>query len=48
MAGARAGGLLSCGWSAEELKQATCIATYQDPADLPAHYDGLPLAGSET
>jgi phosphoglycolate phosphatase-like HAD superfamily hydrolase len=48
MAGVRTIGLLSGGWSAEELKQARCIATYRDPADLLAHYDGLPLAGSQT
>lgn len=47
-AGVRTIGLLSGGWSAEELKQAGCIATYRDPADLLAHYDGSPLTGSQT
>ena len=44
-AGMRTIGLLSGGWSAEELRQAGCIATYSDPADLLAQYDGSPLAG---
>lgn len=47
-AGVRTIGLLSGGWSAEELTQAGCIATYRDPADLLAHYEGSPLAGSQT
>lgn len=47
-AGLRTIGLLSGGWSAEELKCAGCVATYQDPADLLAHYDSSPLAGSQT
>lgn len=41
-------GLLSGGWSADELRQAGCIATYKDPADLLAHYDSSPLAGSQS
>jgi hypothetical protein len=45
MASVRTIWLLNGGWSAEELKQGGCIATYRDPADLLAHYDGLPLAG---
>ena len=48
MAGVRTIGLLSGGWSVEELKQASCIATYRGPAGLLAHYDGLALAGSQT
>lgn len=44
-AGMRTIGLLSGGWSADELRQAGCIATYNDPADLFAHYDSSPLAG---
>lgn len=43
-AGVRTIGLLSGGWTAEELKQAGCIATYRDPADLLAQYDSSPLA----
>ena len=43
-AGVRTIGLLSGGWTAEELKQAGCIATYRDPADLLAKYDSSPLA----
>ena len=48
MADGRTIGLLSGDWSAEELTQAGCIATYRDPADLLAHSDGLPSAGSPT
>jgi HAD superfamily hydrolase (TIGR01509 family) len=44
-AGLRTIGLLGGGWSAEELTQAGCIATYEDPADLLARYDGSPLVG---
>ncbi|GJE41026.1 HAD family hydrolase [Methylobacterium soli] len=47
-AGIRTIGLLSGGWTAEELMQAGCIATYRDPADLLAQYDTSPLAGSRT
>lgn len=43
-AGLRTIGLLCGGWSADELVRAGCIATYQDPADLLARYDGSPLA----
>lgn len=43
-AGLRTIGLLCGGWSAEDLKKAGCIATYQDPADLLAQYDTSPLA----
>ena len=46
--GVRTIGLLSGGWTAEELKQAGCIATYRDPADLLAQYDTSPLAGLQT
>jgi len=37
-------GLLCGGWSEADLKQAGCIATYKDPADLLAHFDASPLA----
>jgi HAD superfamily hydrolase (TIGR01549 family) len=47
-AGVRTIGLLSGGWTAEELTQAGCIATYRDAADLLAQYDTSPLAGSQT
>lgn len=47
-AGIRTIGLLSGGWTAEELKQAGCIATYRDPADLLTQYDNSPLAGLQT
>ena len=47
-AGIRTIGLLSGGWTAEELKQAGCIATYRDPADLLAQYATSPLVGSQT
>lgn len=43
-AGLRTIGLLGGGWSADELRQAGCIATYDDPADLLAHYDSSPLS----
>jgi HAD superfamily hydrolase (TIGR01509 family) len=36
-------GVLSGGFSAENLRQAGCIAIYQDIADLLAHYDESPL-----
>jgi len=47
-AGIRTIGLLSGGWTAEELKQAGCIATYRDPAELLAQYATSPLVGSQT
>ncbi|WP_336492794.1 HAD family hydrolase [Methylobacterium nigriterrae] len=47
-AGVRTIGLLSGGWTAEELTQAGCIATYRDPADLLAQYEGSPLAKPQT
>lgn len=37
-------GVLCGAFSAENLRQAGCIAIYQDPADLLAHYDESPLA----
>ncbi|SFG30235.1 HAD family hydrolase [Methylobacterium gossipiicola] len=42
-AGLRTIGLLSGGWTADELLRAGCIATYRDPADLLAAYDTSPL-----
>lgn len=45
-AGLRTIGLLCGGWSDNALKQAGCIATYQDPADLLDRYDSSPLARS--
>ncbi|MCJ2021877.1 HAD family phosphatase [Methylobacterium sp. E-065] len=47
-AGIRTIGLLTGGWTAEELMQAGCIATYKDPADLLAQYNTSPLVGSRT
>lgn len=46
-AGLRTIGLLCGGWTAGELKQAGCIAVYQDPADLLRNYDASPLASRE-
>ncbi len=43
-AGLRTVGLLCGGWPEEALRQAGCIATYHDPADLLAQYDRSPLA----
>jgi phosphoglycolate phosphatase-like HAD superfamily hydrolase len=37
-------GLLCGGWSEEDLRRASCVAIYEDPADLLAHYDESPLA----
>jgi HAD superfamily hydrolase (TIGR01549 family) len=37
-------GVLCGGWTAEELRQAGCIAIYRDPADLLARYEESPLA----
>jgi HAD superfamily hydrolase (TIGR01509 family) len=45
-AGLRTIGLLSGGWTAAELAEAGCIATYRDPADLLAAYDTSPLRSS--
>jgi HAD superfamily hydrolase (TIGR01509 family) len=36
-------GVLCGGWTAEELRQAGCVAIYRDPADLLAHYEASPL-----
>ncbi|MCK2056798.1 HAD family phosphatase [Methylobacterium sp. 37f] len=46
-AGIRTIGLLSGGWTDEEVKQSGCIATYRDPADLLAHYTTSPLVGRQ-
>lgn len=43
-AGLRTIGLLSGGWSADELKQAGCMAIFKDAADLLARYSVSPLA----
>lgn len=43
--GLRTIGLLCGGWSEDDLRQAGCIATYRDPADLLARHDTSPLAG---
>lgn len=43
--GLRTIGLLCGGWSEDALREAGCIAVYQDPADLLRRYDGSPLAG---
>lgn len=37
-------GVMSGGWSADELRRAGCIAIYRDPADLLARYDASPLS----
>lgn len=39
-------GVLCGAFSEENLRQAGCIAIYQDPADLLAHYDESPLGAS--
>lgn len=43
-AGLRTVGLLCGGWPEEDLRQAGCIATYHNPADLLDQYDRSPLA----
>ena len=43
-AGLRTVGLLCGGWPEEALRQAGCVATYHDPADLLAQYNRSPLA----
>jgi phosphoglycolate phosphatase-like HAD superfamily hydrolase len=43
-AGLRTIGLLSGGFTEQELRDAGCIAIYRDPADLLAHYEASPLA----
>ncbi|HJU04343.1 MAG TPA: HAD family hydrolase [Nitrospiraceae bacterium] len=45
-AGLKTIGMLCGGHSEQVLKQAGCIAIYQDPADLFVHYDESPLAAS--
>ncbi len=42
-AGLRTIGLLSGGFTEQELRKAGCIAIYRDPADLLAHYDQSPI-----
>jgi HAD superfamily hydrolase (TIGR01509 family) len=43
-AGLRTVGLLCGGWPEHELREAGCIAIYDDPADLLRQYDTSPLA----
>ncbi|MBV8358070.1 MAG: HAD family hydrolase [Deltaproteobacteria bacterium] len=43
-AGLRTVGLLCGGWSDKQLKDAGCIAIYEDPADLLLQYNKSPLA----
>ena len=37
-------GVMCGGWSADDLRQAGCIAVYRDPADLLHAYDGSPIS----
>lgn len=46
-AGMRTIGLTGGGWSADELREAGCIAIYTDPTDLLAHYASSPLADAD-
>ena len=39
-------GVMSGGWSEDDLIKAGCIAVYRDPADLLARYDTSPLVSS--
>ncbi len=43
-AGLRTVGLLCGGWPEGPLRQAGCVATFHDPADLLAQYERSPLA----
>lgn len=43
-AGLRTIGMLCGGWPERDLREAGCIAIYQDPADLLRRYDQSPLA----
>jgi HAD superfamily hydrolase (TIGR01509 family) len=43
-AGLRTIGLSCGGWSEQDLTRAGCIAVYESPSDLLAHYDGSALA----
>lgn len=43
-AGVRTVGLRSGGFADADLRDAGCVAVYQDPADLLARYEGSPLA----
>ena len=43
-AGLRTVGLLCGGWSDKQLKDASCITIYEDPADLLVQYNKSPLA----
>ena len=45
-AGLRTIGLLSGGWSEEELRRAGCMAVFKDPADLLARYSQSPLGAN--
>lgn len=45
-AGIRAIGLLCGGFSEASLREAGCIAIYENPADLLIRYDGSPIGGS--
>jgi phosphoglycolate phosphatase-like HAD superfamily hydrolase len=42
-AGLRTIGLLSGGWSEDELRRSGCIAVFKDPADLLTRYRRSPL-----
>lgn len=44
-AGLKTVGLRCGGWSAAELTEAGCVATFADPAELLARYSDTPLAG---
>jgi hypothetical protein len=39
-------GLLSGGWSEEDLRRAGCMAVFKDPADLLARYSQSPLGAN--
>ena len=45
-AGIRTVGLLCGGWPEDALRQAGCVAVYEDSADLLAHYDAFIEAGN--
>jgi HAD superfamily hydrolase (TIGR01549 family) len=45
-AGIRTIGMLSGGWSADELQDAGCVAVYDNPADLLARYGASPIGNS--
>jgi len=41
-------GVMSGGWSEDDLRQAGCMAIYRDPLDLLSRYDDSPIGQTST